>query len=151
MMSMIAVSIIIYRVVAMKKSSRRVYDRLLLGMSVMNFFGSFAFFLGTWTYSNAGFCTLQGWLLQINSAVFWYNGVLATNFLLRIVFEWKEHDTEMIEPYLHAIAWTFPVMCVRGRALRRARELTRQNLVCVPGLGHVQPRRALVLDRESAL
>jgi len=109
-MSMVAVCIIIYRVLSTKSDHRRVYDRLLLGMSIMNFFGSFAFFLGTWTFGNSGFCTFQGWVLQINSAVFWYNGVLATNFLLRIVFEWKEDDTERIEVLLHVIAWSFPAI-----------------------------------------
>jgi hypothetical protein len=118
--SMLGVSLIMFRFLMMKPKNRRTYDRLIFGMSIMNFWGSLGFFIGEWTFSTipanyvgiptSPFCTWQGWLLQINSAVFWYNGCLATNFVLRIRFGWSEEDVRRREPYLHVIAWFFPVL-----------------------------------------
>src|SRR5689334_9412363 len=89
MLSMIGVSLIIYRFITMQPTMRRTYDRLMFGMSIMNFWVSLGFFLGQWTFpsiapgnTTSAFCSWQGWILQINSAVFWYNAVLATNFVL---------------------------------------------------------------------
>jgi hypothetical protein len=117
MLSMIGVSLIIYRFFAMKPKHRKTYDRLLLGMSIMNFWGSLAFFLGQWTFYSISsgertspFCNWQGWLLQINSAVFWYNGVLATNFVLRIRLGWSEDKVRRWEPLMHAVAWLYPAL-----------------------------------------
>ena len=118
MASMLAVSLIIYRVIVTPARLRKTYDRLIFWMSVMNFFGSLGFFLGEWTYSSidypasttSPFCNFQGWLLQINSAVFWYNGCLATNFVLRIRHGWNEERILSTEPFLHIIAWFYPVV-----------------------------------------
>jgi hypothetical protein len=83
----------------------------------MNFWGSLGFFLGQWTFASIApgqqsspFCNWQGWLLQINAAVFWYNAVLATNFVLRIRFGWTEDQVKRIEPYMHLFAWAYPVI-----------------------------------------
>lgn len=78
-LSMMGASIIIYRYVTMKPNLRNVYHRLLFGMSIMNFFGSFGYFLSTWPINYPvpapnGFCSFQGWLIQINAAVYFYNG-----------------------------------------------------------------------------
>jgi len=117
MFSMIGVTLIIYRFATMKPKNRKTYDRLMLGMSLMNFWGSLGFFIGTWTFSSippgetsSAFCNWQGWLLQINSAVFWYNGVLATNFVMRIKLGWSEDKVRRLEPYMHVVAWFYPVV-----------------------------------------
>lgn len=83
-------------------------------MSTMDIFGSFAYFLGQWpmlNYStNPGFCHFQAFIIQVNAAIYYWNAILATNFMLRIVFEYKEHDTERLEKYYHLFAWTIPVV-----------------------------------------
>jgi len=106
---MVADCIIMYRVATTEKRKRKVSDRLLFGMSVMNFIGAFAYFLAVWPIPIYGFCQFQGFMIQLNAAVYWYNGMLATNFLLRIVLEWKEFDVEGVEPWLHCAAWVYPV------------------------------------------
>ena len=115
MLSMIGAALIIYRFLRTKRKNRKTYDRLIFGMSWMNFFGSLGFFIGEWTFPSvippnvtSPFCTWQGWLLQINSAVFWYNACLATNFVLRINRGWNEDRVRHIEPFLHVIAWLYP-------------------------------------------
>jgi len=107
--SMVADCIIMYRVGTTEKRKRKVSDRLLFGMSLMNFIGAFAYFLAVWPIPNYSFCQFQGFMIQLNAAVYWYNGMLATNFLLRIVREWKEFEVERIEPWLHFTAWAYPV------------------------------------------
>lgn len=76
--SMMFVLIVIYRFFATPRDKRRTYDRLMLGMSTMNFFGAFAFFLGQWPFetvpvgaATSPFCTLQAFTLTLNGAVEW--------------------------------------------------------------------------------
>jgi hypothetical protein len=115
-LSMLGVSVIIFRFFRLKPAARNTYQRLLVAMSFMNFFGSLGFFIGQWSFPTpitappGSLCIWQGWDLQINSAVFWYNGCLATNFLLRIKYEYHEHDVLRLEPAFHLVAWLYPVV-----------------------------------------
>ena len=111
MLSMLGVSVIIFRFFRLKPKQRNsTYQRIVVAMSFMNFFGSLAFFIGTWSNGNASLCTWQGFTLQINSAVFTYNGILALNFLLRIRFEVSEATILKVEPLFHFVGWCYPTI-----------------------------------------
>ena len=116
-LSIFGTCLIIFRFFKMKATLRKTYDRLMLGMSFIMLFGTFAFFLGQFPYltitspnTTSPFCNFQGWLIQLGSAVFWYNGILCTNFLLRIRFRWTEEAVSQIELRLHLIAWFYPLV-----------------------------------------
>lgn len=101
----------------MKPKNRKTYDRLMFGLSVMNFWGSLAYFMGQWPLptipadaETSPLCTWQGWLVQFNSASFWYYGVLTANFLMRIHLGWPEDRVRKAEPFMHFIAWFYPVV-----------------------------------------
>lgn len=116
--SLIGVSLIIYRFFKTPRADRKTHDRLMLGMSIMNLLAGLAFLMSQWPYayiepgkpSSSSFCNWQGWALQQQSAVFWYNSVLVTVFMLKIRFGWHEEEVAKYEPYMHVVAMLYPTI-----------------------------------------
>mmetsp|Transcript_13686 Transcript_13686/g.32248 ORF Transcript_13686/g.32248 Transcript_13686/m.32248 type:complete len:404 (+) Transcript_13686:574-1785(+) len=106
-------SFIVFYVLRSPKRRGLVYHRLLLGMSISDFFGSLMCVLSTWPIpkgeaylaaGTVGTCAAQGFFNQ--TAAFCtptYNISLAIYYLLVIVKGWKEKRIAKVEKYLHAL------------------------------------------------
>ena len=111
--SLISSAFIIQHVIRDRKRRSQVYHRLLLGMSISDFFGSFTSFLSTWPIPRGGAClaagtkatcTAQGFFFQITTLCTpTYNISLSIYYLLMIVKGWRESRVKKIEKYLHAL------------------------------------------------
>jgi len=116
-------SFIVFYVLRSPKRRGLVYHRLLLGMSISDFFGSLMCVLSTWPIpkgeaylaaGTVGTCTAQGFLDQTAaSCTPVYNISLAIYYLLVIVKGWKEKRIAKLEKYLHAL----PVLTGLGTGL----------------------------------
>ena len=113
LISFLSSSFIILHVIRDKRRRTLTYHRLLLGMSISDFFSSFTMFLSTWPIPRgeaclaAGTtmtCTAQGFVGQTTALCTpTYNLSLAIYYLLVIVRGWNEKRVSKIEKYLHAL------------------------------------------------
>lgn len=111
--SLVSSTFIIQHVLRDRRRRRLTYHRLLLGMSVSDFFGSLCCFLSTWPIprgeaclaaGTTATCTAQGFFNQTAALTTpTYNISLAIYYLLVIVKGWKENRVFKIEKYLHAL------------------------------------------------
>ena len=111
--SLISSTFIIQHVLRDRRRRRLTYHRLLLGMSVSDFFGSLCCFLSTWPIprgeaclaaGTTATCTAQGFFNQTAALTTpTYNISLAIYYLLVVVKGWKEKRVFKIEKYLHAL------------------------------------------------
>ena len=109
-----------------KELKKRMFSRLLLGLSISDVVASTAFFLGDWPvpadslhsnvlYDNRGTqatCNAQGFFIQVfyYSSIF-YTASLSFNFLLCVKYQMKQDELKRrVEPYLHAVAWLIPLV-----------------------------------------
>ena len=113
LISLISSSFIILHVIRDPRRRNLTYHRLLLGMSVSDFFGSLMCFLSTWpiprgeaclAVGTTTTCTVQGFFNQTAALCTpTYNISLAIYYLLVIVRGWKQKDVSEVEKYLHAL------------------------------------------------
>eukprot|EP00547_Thalassionema_nitzschioides_P000633 CAMPEP_0194212658 /NCGR_PEP_ID=MMETSP0156-20130528/12687_1 /TAXON_ID=33649 /ORGANISM="Thalassionema nitzschioides, Strain L26-B" /LENGTH=255 /DNA_ID=CAMNT_0038940529 /DNA_START=84 /DNA_END=848 /DNA_ORIENTATION=- len=117
--SAIGSSIIIFLVTVRGNQKKHgTYQRLVLGMSICDFFASVAWFLTTWpipegtpgvygAVGNTNTCSAQAFFAQFSLSTVWYNASLALYYVLVIVKGWKNEEIVKVEPLLHghAIAW----------------------------------------------
>jgi len=113
LISLISSTFIIQHVLRDPRRRGLTYHRLLLGMSISDFFGSLMCFLSTWPIPRgeaclaAGTtmtCTVQGFFNQTAALTTpTYNISLAIYYVLVIVKGWKENRVSKIEKYLHAL------------------------------------------------
>jgi len=107
---------IIIHVARSKKRRRRVYTRLMLGMSAMDLIWSIKSFLSTWIIpadSPGATWGAIGTTQTCTAAAFWgqggslasiiYNGTLALYFYWTIRLGWKQEMIRKYEVYLHAV------------------------------------------------
>lgn len=111
---------IVYDILKMPRPKRRVYHRLLLGMSLFDCLASIAWFLGTWTLpaesipiygangSNAT-CATQGFFVQLSISTVLYNGCLAVYYFLVIRLGWTDDRIKKskVEYAFHALPTLF--------------------------------------------
>ena len=111
--SLFSSTFIIQHVLRDRKRRSLTYHRLLLGMSISDFFGSLMCFLSTWPIprgeaclaaGTTATCTAQGFFNQTAALCTpTYNISLAIYYILVIVKGWKESRVSKIEKYLHAL------------------------------------------------
>ncbi|KAL7491205.1 hypothetical protein ACHAWT_000741 [Skeletonema menzelii] len=111
--SLISSTFIIQHVLRDRKRRNLTYHRLLLGMSISDFFGSLMCFLSTWPIprgeaclaaGTTATCTAQGFFNQTAALCTpTYNISLAVYYILVIVKGRKESRVSKIEKYLHAL------------------------------------------------
>lgn len=99
------------------KKMRKVYNRILLGMSLSDLCSSMAMSLSTWPMPNAtnlyatlgtqGTCTAQGFFVQMGTAAPLYSGFLSVYYVLMVRYNWSETRGRMItwEIRFHCLAW----------------------------------------------
>ena len=90
---------IVHRVIRSPKGSRKLYHRIMLGISVSDIMASTIYFLGTWlipsgtkgqygpvfgAVGNTGTCTFSGFFTQFAICSPLYNGTLCLYYLLVI-------------------------------------------------------------------
>lgn len=105
-----------------------IYQRILLGLSISDFIGSFAVFFATWaiprdsvyhefTYGEIGnraTCSAQGFLIQLGySSAIIYNANLTFYFLACVKYGWSKRQLLKMERHLHL----FAVVCSLSTAL----------------------------------
>jgi hypothetical protein len=100
-LSLLGSTYIIFDVIKMRTSKRKIYHQILLGMSISDVLASSAWFFTTWPIPPDVFpawgasgtqatCTAQGFFAQFSIATVFYNGFLALHYLLVIRFGWTE-------------------------------------------------------------
>jgi len=112
-LSMLGSAFIISEVLGNRKKRTKVYHRLLLGISTVDFVTSFGFALSTLPIpydsgvygarGNEKTCTAQGFILQFVITSPCYNLILAYYFMLVIRYHKTENKLRKIEPLLHVI------------------------------------------------
>uniref|UniRef100_A0A7S2LU29 G-protein coupled receptors family 1 profile domain-containing protein n=1 Tax=Skeletonema marinoi TaxID=267567 RepID=A0A7S2LU29_9STRA len=118
--SLFSSTFIIQHVLRDRKRRSLTYHRLLLGMSISDFFGSLMCFLSTWPIPRGEACLAAGTTATCTAQGFFgqtaalctptYNISLAIYYILVIVKGWKEYRVSKIEKYLHA----FPILAGFG-------------------------------------
>ena len=111
--SLISSTFIIQHVLRDRRRRGLTYHRLLLGMSISDFFGSLMCFLSTWPIPRGEACLAAGTTMTCTAQGFFnqtaalttptYNISLAIYYILVIVKGWKENRVSKIEKYLHAL------------------------------------------------
>ena len=111
--SLFSSTFIIQHVLRSRKRRSLTYHRLLLGMSISDFFGSLMCFLSTWPIPRGEACLAAGTTATCTAQGFFdqtaalctptYNVSLAIYYMLVIVKGWKECRVSKIEKYLHAL------------------------------------------------
>lgn len=92
-------------------------SRVILSMSICNFFYAFALFLSMWptpsqeenvwgNVGTQGFCTCQGFFVQFDlmGTMLW-SLTLAVFYLLVVRYNWKDQQLEKLEKWLHGGIW----------------------------------------------
>jgi hypothetical protein len=91
---------------------RRITSRLVLYLSISDFFASLGFFLGRWPLANGigGFCYFQAVLIEQfgMSSAFW-TVCIAINLFSLIYRRKTERQLARYEPFYHLAAWGLPV------------------------------------------
>jgi hypothetical protein len=91
---------------------RSVNNRLVLYLSISDFFASFGLFLGRWTLQNGvgGFCYFQAVLLQqfVLSSTLW-TVCIAINLFCLIYLRKSERQVARHEPFYHIAVWGLPI------------------------------------------
>jgi hypothetical protein len=108
----------IIRKVVVRTSTRKMQDRIMLGLSVCDVISSVNYFIGTWfipkgsigqygpVYGASGndvTCDISGILTQFAVASPMYNGTLACYYLFTIYFKMSERDLKKGEIWFHMI------------------------------------------------
>ncbi|CAB9511736.1 expressed unknown protein [Seminavis robusta] len=105
---------------------KRMFSRLLLGLSISDVMSSIGLFFGAWPipadslhsdslYGNTGnqtTCNLQGGWLQIFYFVsIFYTASITLNFLFYVKYQWPEEKLRRyLEPPLHLVSWGVPII-----------------------------------------
>ena len=114
-------SSILIRMVLMTQGQNVTYNRLLIGLSVMDIFHNISWSLQpflvprsnerVWSFGNDRTCSAAGFFVQLGVSVFLYNGALATYFLITIVFGVSEKKVvQYAEPWLHVVPLGYPLI-----------------------------------------
>mmetsp|Transcript_5549 Transcript_5549/g.6349 ORF Transcript_5549/g.6349 Transcript_5549/m.6349 type:complete len:617 (-) Transcript_5549:351-2201(-) len=104
---------IIYEIWRLKPSKRQVTHHILLCMSIVDAFNSFAMFLATWPIpkpygsGNIATCNAQGFVIQFAICILFWNAALASAFLLKIKYNWTDYQVRKLLPYFHVVIWGF--------------------------------------------
>ena len=120
-LSIIGSIFIIIKVLKSPLRRSRSHHRLLAGMSVCDFFASFATFLSTWpipigtrgvrfAVGNITSCTIQGFMANFNIAVALYNTCLAMYYLLIVRYKITTERMKKIELMMHLIPFSYAVL-----------------------------------------
>jgi hypothetical protein len=113
---------IMYVIVTDNSNKIEVYQRLMLGMSTMDFLSSFGLvFLGSWAMpkdtsyvvgarGSVESCEAAGFLVNFIFGTMWYSFFLALYFLLLLRFEWsKKRISKCFEPFAHFVSISVPL------------------------------------------
>ena len=92
------------------------YHRLLLGLSVADLIFSLGWIVGSftsdavwWTSGTTLSCNIAGFLVQLGTTSYVYNGMLSVYFLLVIVYGWTPKRLKAIECFMHAAVWAYAI------------------------------------------
>lgn len=112
-----------------KNRMKRIYHRIMLGISIADLSSAIWLGLSTWpipkgkalwAVGNATTCSLQGFWTQFGFICPAYNGSLSIYYLLAIRYGWKEPQFLRIEKYLHGVPILFSlVTAVTGLIMKR--------------------------------
>ena len=101
---------------------KRVYHRLLLGMSIIDVVRSFNLALSSlvvprdtpWVWNGRGTvatCEMSGYINQFQVSIPLYTSFLCLYYVLIMVFQVQESwVATRVEPFLHAISWMYPMI-----------------------------------------
>ena len=122
-------SYIVYSLLGPRRESElktKLFNRLLLGLSVSDVLSSLLLFLGAWpmpadslhsaslhaNLGNQATCDAQGMGLQVfYFSSIYYTACLSLHFLLYVKYQWTEQQlTRRAEPYMHVACWFLPLM-----------------------------------------
>jgi len=113
-LSILGSSYIIVKIVTSKSRRKRVHQRLLAGMSILDAFQSLAHFFSTWpipaedTYvkyaiGNNKTCSAQGFFINFNVGVALYHASLSVYYLLVIKYKFQHKRIQKIEMVMHTL------------------------------------------------
>ena len=105
--------IIVHILTREKRRRASTYHQIVLGISVFDFIGSFAYALyGVMTPVDSGYhgsigtdrtCKMNGLLIQIGLTAMQYNLVLTLYFVMVICYNWREQRFKSLVKYVHLV------------------------------------------------
>lgn len=119
--SILMSSLVVATILRDKLRCRKLYHRLVLGLSVSDIIGSFSMLLTTWLIpkdtdyeiafnsGNDTTCRLHAFTSQLVIATPLYNTSLTLYFLFRIKYGWNENTLRRWEPFFHGIPWVWGI------------------------------------------
>jgi hypothetical protein len=122
MLSILCGLYIIWDTISLPRNTRKMYHRIILGMSLSDVVSSSAWFFTTWptppevlpvwgASGTQATCSAQGFFAQLSLATVLYNGSLALYYYLVIRRGWTERALEQskVEWFMHGISLSIPL------------------------------------------
>jgi hypothetical protein len=122
MLSLLSSLYIIWDTISLPRNTRKMYHRILLGMSISNLVSSLAWFFTTWPIppevlpvwgasGTQATCSAQGFFAQFSLSTVFYNGGLALYYYLVIRRGWTERALEKsrVEWFMHGVSLSIPL------------------------------------------
>jgi hypothetical protein len=109
-LSVLGSSCIVLAFILSRGKHTELSDRLVFAMSCQDVLGSAMYALGPLFPGGSWACKLQGFILQLNTAVPYYTLALATNMFQRIVLEKRVRAVGKHEKLYHCAVWLLPVI-----------------------------------------
>lgn len=127
--SILMSSLVVATILRDEPRYRKIYHRLVLGLSAADIIGSLSMFLTTWlipknttdyevafNYGNDATCRFHAFTSQLVITTPLYNTSLSLYFLFVIYFGWNDETLRRWEPFLHAVPWLWGVATATATA-----------------------------------
>lgn len=109
--SLVSILVMVFRIVFRVQDNWLLYHKLLLIYCFCSFCTVIFVCLIGLTTRNSSYCIFQAWIGQMfTNGQIWCLCALATNFLIKVKFEWSDRKVKKLEPLLFLLCFLCPLI-----------------------------------------